>query len=312
MVVRGLLWLQIKVLLIVSDTHTNGSFVQRVTHTHFCSYQKKTQRFTITNINVCIGCVFSNVDFLFRFPCVCVCVSCYCICVYDWIFATLIIYVCTIFFQCVCVCACVTLETFQCPCFWFQTEQIGAERWFSTVRNLVYILFSSLSLSPPLSPHCLFLNTSSLLFPLSMSYISFMASALHHPFPSSPSQPPDSRQWFMLVIADKTHCCSTSVKYVCCTMCVNLSVFSLTHLWPLLLPSQFKSFHPWNKSLSLLSNYTPPAHRLSPPSLGSYLFSVSGQNNSSQLTPISSPALPLLPLFFSFSSIHQSQKAPQD
>lgn len=125
-----------------------------------------------------------------------------------------------------CVCVCVTLETFQCPCFWFQTEKIGAERWFSTVRNLVYILFSSLSLSPPLSPRCLFLNTSSLLFPLSMSHISFMASALHHPFPSFPSQPPDSRQWFMLVIADKTHCCSTSVKYVCCTMCEPVSVFS--------------------------------------------------------------------------------------
>lgn len=215
MVVRGLFWLPIKALLIVSATHPNGSSVQH-SHTHSCSYQKR-RGVLQSQILMCISCAFSDEDFLLRSSCVCVCVSCYCIYVYEWMFATLIIYVCTIYISVslFSVCVCVTLETFQCPCFWFQTEKIGAERWFSTVRNLVYILYSSLSLSPPLSPRRLFLNTSSLLFPLSMSHISFMASALHHPFPSSPSQPPDSRQWFMLVIADKTHCCSTSVKYVC-------------------------------------------------------------------------------------------------
>lgn len=81
-----------------------------------------------------------------------------------------------------------------------------------------------------------------------------------------------------------------------------------------LLPSQLKSFHLSGQLLSFLSNYTPPpfpTHNLSSSCPGSYLFPALGQNNSSQLTPISSLALPLQPSFSLF--FHLSiMTAPQD
>lgn len=146
-------------------------------------------------------------------------------------------------------------------------------------------------------------------------HIAFVVAALRHPFPSSlwsRSSPrhPDGRQWFRVVIVGKTCCCSRGVKYVCCTMCVILSGFACSvFLWLTSGPSlqrQLKSFLLSNSSFSFLSHYAlhPPLFFLFS-SQGSYLFSASGQNNSSQLTPISSPtlSLSLLPLFFFYLSI---------
>lgn len=112
----------------------------------------------------------------------------------------------------------------------------------------------------------------------------------------------------MLVIVGKTCCCSTGVKYVCCTMCVNLSAFFVflpPHLWP---PFCWAKWNPFASSASRspLFVIAPLQHTsFLPLVLALISFSASGQNNSSQLTPISSLALRLQHFFSSFlSSIH--------
>lgn len=99
-------------------------------------------------------------------------------------------------------------------------------------------------------------------------------------------------------------------------MCRNLSalfVFPRPQPWPLFC---WANWNPFTSPVSCSPFFltTPPTPNMQPFFLLSWLlsfFSASGQNNSSQLTPISSLALPLQPLFPLF--FHLSiMAAPQD
>lgn len=168
------------------------------------------------------------------------------------------------------------------------------------------VLPLSLTLSPSLSnsfstlPRFLSLERDAHVFRHSCSPSSFSILSVYS---LSSSWHPDGRQWFMLVIVGKTCCCSTGVKYACCTMCARPC-----QLWLALSFSDSPLASLCSANLFfLLSNFpfflvVPSPHTLFFlfSSRGSYLFSAPGQNNSSQLTPISSRTPPLLPFFLFF------------
>lgn len=146
----GLLWLQIKPHLIASESlcSMHQPVRQRValTHTH-THVQIPDMRLSLqSQTQMC--CMFA-VD-LFSFQSVCVGVLYYCVSVCEDICSRNFIYGWNL--HC---CECVfflggghrenvTLRNlFGSPVLGFQTEKIGGERWFSTLRALVYVHSSS-------------------------------------------------------------------------------------------------------------------------------------------------------------------------
>lgn len=125
------------------------------------------------------------------------------------------------------------------PCFWFQTEKIGAESCFSTLRNFAYI-------GPPHFP--LAFSTLPPLFRSSVTLIFFAAPALRHPFPSSLHSL--SSSWRRAVI-HACNCGQNMLPFNRCDICALQNVCEpVSSLW--LTSSHLSRSQFYNPSSSIL------------------------------------------------------------
>lgn len=158
------------------------------------------------------------------------------------------------------------------------------------------------------SPHVSDLSLDSLCS-FTWAWHTLLSVIFFHPV-CGPARRPDTRTIQALIQA--CNCGPNTLLFSRCEIGMQQSLACsviLRLISGLSLQRQFKSFLLSNSSFSFLShNNSQPSIFILFPSHGSYLFSPSGQNNSSQLTPISSPTLSLVILFWPvLLSIHHNR-----